>query len=146
MYKIMAVLLLVGICVGCAAMHVETYYPVGKFQAKSPQEVQIFYSDPARPYQIIGACQGAVVQGLFKDDAPQLKAQAAAIGADGVVLLTKQGNCHEVLVSPEHNKAQEETDKNANHEKTKVEEVNKPAEYSTECDRIEECKIIRFND
>ncbi len=149
--KIFAILCMIGLLSGCATMRVETYYPDGKFPAKTPQEVKIFYTDPPRPYQVLGAASGVVPGSLsWNDNSKKLKEQAAAAGADAIVCLDKQGNCHEVVVRPEETvvkeKSQQETSAASSEQKGTEVLTRKPAEFKTECDTWTDCKMVRFTD
>lgn len=68
-----------------------TPYPTAVYEATSPEEVEVYYLIPTTPFEVIGEVEvrGAPTASWGRVES-RLKGEAAAIGGDAVILLSKQ--------------------------------------------------------
>lgn len=65
---------------GCASDQAARYYSGSRFDARSPEDVQIIWSKPNRPFEVIADFQAR------NTNAKYMQKQAAKIGADAVIV------------------------------------------------------------
>ena len=64
----------------CASDEANRYYAQGKYPARQAESVEILTGEPKRPYEVIADFQSR------GDSAKSLRAKAARIGADAVIV------------------------------------------------------------
>lgn len=65
---------------GCAQDVANRYYSAQRYPSKSPQEVELLFSAPSRPFTVIADLQS-------RNESPKgMKKRAAKIGADAIIV------------------------------------------------------------
>jgi hypothetical protein len=80
MWRAPLILSFTALITSCASDVANRYYAAQHYPPKDPRQVEILYSAPSRPYEVIAEFQarGETPQGMRK--------RAAEIGADGVIV------------------------------------------------------------
>ncbi|MFB0562274.1 MAG: hypothetical protein ACETWM_13805 [Candidatus Lokiarchaeia archaeon] len=96
-YPLMILLL---ILIGCISSKI-TPYPTAYYEPTYPEEVEVYYLIPTTPFEVIGEVQvSGAPAASWRRVGERLKNEAAKIGGDAVILVSKQAPLVGVYQSP----------------------------------------------
>lgn len=98
-----------AICfVGCAGTRLDYLpNPIPAVQMrKNPQDIEIMYDGPGRPYDVLGLIDASRYQPGFSDPAlvdvlPEIRFKASQVGGDGVIIRRNNSGGRSVSIAAE---------------------------------------------